>query len=695
MTRFALSRARRTRVPAPSSALLVGLLLTAGAAHAENSHLNFYPIDAHTGELDIANFALTTVEGPNITRFDRVRVYQHSGQAYLLALDSLAGELWIYELDGSALGARTASYRLGGRFSAMEVGGGSAPWLAVHSATEGFVLRYTLNAGGTLGAMTQLAASEWRDKHVFDIYRSGSNWYYFGYDTFTGDGQVRRHTGEAVSSFDDWSWGWRSVDHLMAAATHRVLYKFADHPGLDGGHLKIDRIAGDGSIISTSFDATVPRGYTTVRFVTTTVPTLGGPAPRYFLFLHDASTGAWEMRPFDGTTLSPVSSSGSVIGSALDMETYQDGGQAYVVLIRRANGPVLMSAVEVDNFVNSLFNRVDSVVPGYSSGLNQYGRTLVQLHDGLVNIADGTPMTVDSFVNVGSVGKLFTTVTILLLVEAGELDLDNPIIDYLPFATDGDEEYVLASVHPSMRFVTVRDLLTYSAGLGVGCDVRADETLDCTPAMESARQASLCQANPAIAGDLDCDYDYQNSAYSLLRDVVEKFTGQHSVAEMVAFTRDLWMAGAGMPNATCTDPPGNAAYYDDKPACSDPWVGHELGTTPSCAAGGWYLPGREMMRFMEAARNELILRPELSRYFLDDALETAQGSETAVGWGRPGGSATMCKSGGLDKDDWGGMSARACLFEEGVDAYLAINTPKTCSDQTGARTNLHGAWDDR
>lgn len=701
MTRRATSTARGTGVPRPHApmlgALAIGALLgaTAAPALAAGSRLIVHEIDGHTGAI-AATGAVVQLNEPQATGFDHVRVYQHSGQHYVVLLDGMGGELRIYRIDDGVLGPLLTSYRLGKRFSAMEVGGPSgSPWLVVHSAVDGRIQRYPLGANGVLGAATITTAAEWRDKTVFEAYSVGASWYYFGYDTFLGGGQVRRDTGAAVSDFSGWSLGWRSGDYLETGVnTYRALYKFADHPGDDGGHLKVDRMSATGSILATPFDGTVDRGFTTAEFVTTTVPTLGGPGPRYFLLLYDGALGYWETRELSGTALTAAPAASGFAGlGALDLDTYQDDGDAYAVFVRPQGEPML-SADDVDNYAASIASRTEDQVPGFVSGLSQLGRTLFRQEWGMVNIEDGTPMDDYSFVNVGSVGKMFTTMTILALAEAGEIDLDNPILDYLPFATTGDEVYDYASIHPSMRFLTVRDLLTYTSGITTRCTVRADETLDCMPSLATARPAATCAPNPAIPGDTQCDYDYVNSNYSLLRDAVEKFTNQHSVSGMVDFTRDLWMNGVAMTQATCLDPPGNAAYYDDKPTCAGGWVGHELGTTPSCAAGGWYLPGRELMRFMESVRYQQIVGPEMSAYLLDLSLLTAQGTRTAVGWG-PTSSQTACKSGGLDKDDWGGLTARICLREEGVDAYLAINTPKTCESQTSATSIMASAWDDR
>ena len=63
-----------------------------------------------------------------------------------------------------------------------------------------------------------------------------------------------------------------------------------------------------------------------------------------------------------------------------------------------------------------------------------------------------------------SATKLFTCTAIMQLVEKGKLDIDKPVSKYLPAFThmtvrDGD------NINPAKNFITIRNLLTMTAGL--------------------------------------------------------------------------------------------------------------------------------------------------------------------------------------------------------------------------------------
>nr|WP_179789151.1 serine hydrolase domain-containing protein [Actinopolymorpha rutila] len=64
------------------------------------------------------------------------------------------------------------------------------------------------------------------------------------------------------------------------------------------------------------------------------------------------------------------------------------------------------------------------------------------------------PMTPDTIFDLASISKLFTSIVVMQQVEAGRVNLDAPVANYLPeFATNGKEP------------ITVRQLLTHTSGL--------------------------------------------------------------------------------------------------------------------------------------------------------------------------------------------------------------------------------------
>ena len=90
---------------------------------------------------------------------------------------------------------------------------------------------------------------------------------------------------------------------------------------------------------------------------------------------------------------------------------------------------------------------------------------------GFRNIAQGLPMTLDTRFRIASMSKPITTVSVLMLYEAGRFHLDDPVARFLPefshprVYTGVDAQGALLTA-PVKRDITIRDLLTHTSGLG-------------------------------------------------------------------------------------------------------------------------------------------------------------------------------------------------------------------------------------
>jgi CubicO group peptidase (beta-lactamase class C family) len=95
---------------------------------------------------------------------------------------------------------------------------------------------------------------------------------------------------------------------------------------------------------------------------------------------------------------------------------------------------------------------------------------------GAADLEQGTPMRTDTIFRIASMTKAVVSVGIMILVEEGRVALTDPVSKFIPaFATTT----VLASeggrvaVVPARRAITIRDLLTHTAGISYGAGVLA------------------------------------------------------------------------------------------------------------------------------------------------------------------------------------------------------------------------------
>jgi CubicO group peptidase (beta-lactamase class C family) len=99
-------------------------------------------------------------------------------------------------------------------------------------------------------------------------------------------------------------------------------------------------------------------------------------------------------------------------------------------------------------------------VPGVAVAVTDDRRTMVCETFGLADVAAGRPVDAGTLFEIGSIGKTFTAVVVLQLVEEGRIALDDPVQRHLP-----SFEVPLVG-----RAITVHDLLSHTAGINAGID---------------------------------------------------------------------------------------------------------------------------------------------------------------------------------------------------------------------------------
>ena len=108
----------------------------------------------------------------------------------------------------------------------------------------------------------------------------------------------------------------------------------------------------------------------------------------------------------------------------------------------------------VENVVAFMMD--DSHTPGLAVGIVQDGEPIYAQSFGLATAGSDKPVTAQSLFQIMDMTHVFTAAAAMQLVEQGKLDLDAPVVEYLPYFQLDDERY---------KQITMRHLLTESAGL--------------------------------------------------------------------------------------------------------------------------------------------------------------------------------------------------------------------------------------
>lgn len=163
--------------------------------------------------------------------------------------------------------------------------------------------------------------------------------------------------------------------------------------------------------------------------------------------------------------------------------------------------------------------------PGMVIALTDREGLVWQRAFGFRNLDARTPMTPDTLLETGSIGKSFTAAIALQLAEEGRLDLHAPVTDALPW-------FEVQSAHPP---ITAHDLLSHTSGLIGGNDFVPDPRLE----VWNLRHTSTGSAPGTY-------FNYSNVGYKLLGLMLEEVTGQ-SYAQLV---RERILTHLGVSNTT-------------------------------------------------------------------------------------------------------------------------------------------------
>lgn len=97
----------------------------------------------------------------------------------------------------------------------------------------------------------------------------------------------------------------------------------------------------------------------------------------------------------------------------------------------------------------------ENSIPGFALGVVKNGRLVYAQGFGITELDSDQPVTPQSLFQACSTGKTVVAMAILQLGEQGQIGLDDPVTDYLPYFSMVDERY---------EDITIRHLLAHMAG---------------------------------------------------------------------------------------------------------------------------------------------------------------------------------------------------------------------------------------
>lgn len=530
--------------------------------------------------------------------------------------------------------------------------------LVTQDAFTGTVRTFTLNEDGSpVASYTEKTLEDMKDKNLFQVYYSSSEGYQMiGVDTWTGSAVVywlnMLKSGEAT-----WERGWTSLDSLyLNDARYRLLYKAAGDPYRKPdpevslkGQFVVQIVGSDGITAQTIQDIPFNGNFSSVRFVE--LPASADGARNIAVLFYKRSTGnfiLYEFNPQSG--LGSHIDNGTFVEPDLSITPYTDfqpcvvGGKTYLAFVS-ADGTKALSYQQANAFGQAIYDNMNDKTVGYQFILAQSGRTMYRQAWGKLRLDHLPPfetdMTTRSQLEVGSVSKMITALTVLKLAEQGLIDLSAPISNYLAPGQAGQNSWA--------TWTPVRNLLTHTTGVSSNsCTLdAATGTVDCAPFFAKTQDPDC---DPDAPGGFNCKWDYNGSNYRALRKIIEFVKNKQTSSQITDLTHELWANDIGLGEITCRRN-GHAFYYGPCNGAQDcynfnnkDWQREQQTDVdqdnwlPACSSRHWYASSRELMAFLGAIRYRQILKNSaFTEFLLSTDLYDVGGipGSTALSWEPP------------------------------------------------------------
>lgn len=291
--------------------------------------------------------------------------------------------------------------------------------------------------------------------------------------------------------------------------------------------------------------------------------------------------------------------------------------------------------------------------PGGYLALFEDGELVYSKGFGFANLELKEPFTEQTVFPIASISKHITAICLLKLVENGQLDLSQSIVDFFPELSDYASE------------VTVSDLLNHTSGIGSwtgAATMRGYRIHEFKmPPIGWLTEHGHLEFPPGTK------YSYSNTAFYLAGQIIESITGK-SLAE---FAQAEFFSKLGMKNT----------FYSGDP--NSPIANKAEGYVLN--AQNEYIKRNSMARYMgpvgiyttisdfkiwdNAIQNNLILNPELLK-LLRTSYQLRDGTKTNYGYGQLISEINQIKieSHGGGDYDWG----YKCYFERYPDENLTF-----------------------
>ena len=275
-------------------------------------------------------------------------------------------------------------------------------------------------------------------------------------------------------------------------------------------------------------------------------------------------------------------------------------------------------------YAQNLASNIDSLLlekyppnaPGATFLISKNGNIIYKKAFGLANLELNVPMETDNVFEIGSMTKQFTAISILMLVEKGDLNLDDEITKFIPdYPTNGHK-------------ITIHHLLTHTSGIKSYTSLKKLNTIskqDLTP----LELIDFFKNEPIdfVPGE---KFKYNNSGYVILGYIIEKITGlsyanfvEDNIFKKLKMTTSQYASNSKVIQDRASGYQNNEGYINTR----------EISFTLTYSTGSLMSTVSDMLKWQEALKNNnLISKETTEKAFTNYSLNNGEAINYGYGW---------------------------------------------------------------
>ncbi|MDJ1501739.1 serine hydrolase domain-containing protein [Xanthocytophaga agilis] len=166
---------------------------------------------------------------------------------------------------------------------------------------------------------------------------------------------------------------------------------------------------------------------------------------------------------------------------------------------------------EIETFLQSLIDT--GGIPGITIAITNGSDIVYSKAFGVTNIETKEKLEPKHIFHIASVSKTFVATAVMQLYEKGKLDVNQPLITYLPYFKLNDERY---------KNITIRQMLNHTSGLP---DVEDYEWEKATSDEGAAERYTRSLTDSKLISAPGAEFHYSNMAFDIMADLIAKVSG--------------------------------------------------------------------------------------------------------------------------------------------------------------------------